>query len=643
MADKSEDPRSGSGTSADPNVAALALGAASRERADAYLGAHTRMLEEQTEVLRLQKEQMREESAIHRWMLRFEHASAGMKVAFEIAVAFIVVIAAVLVGGAVWSAMNDNGLVVEPFSVPSDYASRGLTGQVLASHLLDRLSELQVETKSLRRGATYTNNWGDDIKVEIPTTGISLTELQRFLNAWLGHETRISGEVYRTADGIAVASRVGTEMATIFEGREVDLDKLVTRAAEQVYKQTQPFRYAYYLASHGQGGEAEALLAQLATTGSTRDRAWAYALWAGRRVVDLDPQGAIDKATLAVAMDPELPVAHDELGVGEAESGHMEAALGEFRAYARLAAGSGRQYFEPEAPRWSLPMSRSPAEEHLGDYRAEADDQAEVLRLRGTAIDRLYLARALVRDHDVSAALRILHDQTPVSQIGKQVADNIQAFAMIESGSWPALLKLSQSADSLYRSPPRFVAFANFFPLGLAYGLARAGDIGEAESLISTTPPDCYGCVRERGDVAAVKGDRKAAEYWYADAIRQAPSIPFAYWRWGALLLQRGDYDGAIERFREANKKGPHFADPLEMWGEALMQKNRSDLALAKFEEANKYAPRWGRLHLKWGEALFYLGRKGEARARFTAAGGMDMSAADRARLAEAVRAPNSR
>ena len=146
-------------------------------------------------------------------------------------------------------------------------------------------------------------------------------------------------------------------------------------------------------------------------------------------------------------------------------------------------------------------------------------------------------------------------------------------------------------------------------------------------------PGDCYPCIVERGDIAAVERDWPAAERWFAEAIRQGPSLPFAYTDWGAMLLHRGDSDGAITKFEQAHEKGPHFADPLEMWGEALMQENRSDLALAKFEEANKYAPRWGRLHLKWGEALWYLGRKDDARAQFQAASGMDLSAADAQRL----------
>ena len=144
----------------------------------------------------------------------------------------------------------------------------------------------------------------------------------------------------------------------------------------------------------------------------------------------------------------------------------------------------------------------------------------------------------------------------------------------------------------------------------LAYAHAMWGDTAAADAMIGRSPPDCNLCLRMRGRIRAVEKKWDAAAYWFARARAQAPSIPFAETDWGAMLMRKGDLDGAIAKFELANQKGPHFADPLEMWGEALIAKNRSDLALAKFEEANKYAPNWGRLHLKWGEALWWSGKQ---------------------------------
>jgi hypothetical protein len=145
----------------------------------------------------------------------------------------------------VWDAAHSRGLLIEPFSVPPDMVSRGLTGEVVAAQLLDKLAILGT-SESSRSTQSYANNWGNDIKVEIPETGVSISELERFLRGWLGHDTRISGEVYRTATGIAVTARAGANGAT-FTGAEGDLDALVQKSAEHVFESTQPYRYANYL------------------------------------------------------------------------------------------------------------------------------------------------------------------------------------------------------------------------------------------------------------------------------------------------------------------------------------------------------------------------------------------------------------
>jgi tetratricopeptide (TPR) repeat protein len=154
-----------------------------------------------------------------------------------------------------------------------------------------------------------------------------------------------------------------------------------------------------------------------------------------------------------------------------------------------------------------------------------------------------------------------------------------------------------------------------------------------AENLIRLTPLDCTRCLEFRGRVAELAGDANRAAWWFARAAADAPAEPFALTDWGAMLLSKGDFEGAIAKFKLANQKGPHFADPLEMWGEALVRENRSDLALAKFSEAAKYAPNWSRLHLKWGEALLWTGDKAGAEKQFDAASKLYLTAAEQSEL----------
>ena len=92
-----------------------------------------------------------------------------------------------------------------------------------------------------------------------------------------------------------------------------------------------------------------------------------------------------------------------------------------------------------------------------------------------------------------------------------------------------------------------------------------------AEALIAPRAADCDRCLRMRGQIAELQGQHARADCWFARAVANAPSIPFAYADWGQALLARGQPDAAIAKFKLANQKGPHFADPLEGWGEALM------------------------------------------------------------------------
>src|ERR1043166_768012 len=112
MEEKDRDYPAGAGAAV---AGALAAGAdpASRARADAFL-------EEQTRLARLQVEDMQAENRLRHWSLRVRHISDVMKLAFELALAFILLAIAVGLGAAIWNASQDDGLVVESFSVPPD-------------------------------------------------------------------------------------------------------------------------------------------------------------------------------------------------------------------------------------------------------------------------------------------------------------------------------------------------------------------------------------------------------------------------------------------------------------------------------------------------------------------------------------------
>jgi tetratricopeptide (TPR) repeat protein len=631
---------------------ALALGAASRGKADRFLDEQTKVAQAQAVLLHLQAEDLRREDKLRHWSLRVHHISDVLKLGFELAAAIVVTAIAAFIGAAVWSAAHDHSLVIEAFAVPADMAANGLSGQVVATQVQDRLAWMQDHTDTIRQANSYANNWANDVKVQIPDTGVSIGEFYRYLTGWLGNQTHITGEVWRDGGRIALSVRIGSDAAHVFTGAPSDVSALVAKAAEDVYGRTQPYRYAVFLGGQGRTAEATRALQALALNGPAEEKPWAYSRWSVQLANDGDVKGAFEKERIAAALDPDLPHVWGNLAGDEAGFGHDEAALHDNeRAIALLDSPKARQL-----------AAYAVNADRIGDRMIDAEARGDFQRAVALAPElhaapdysnsrvaaQMMLSADLASDHDVAASRRI--DPQAASETGavEKAAANDVIFNM---PPLPSFLRAAMLDDwngarddltALERSPPAQEAGAKpLLPVliwpWLAYADARLGDFADAHALIDRTPLDCYLCVRVRGNIDAARKNWAGAAYWFADATKQAPSVPFAYSEWGQMLMTKGDLDGAIAKFTLANQKGPHFADPLEMWGEALIAKNRSDLALAKFAEADKYAPHWGRLHLKWGEALSWSGDKDGAQKQFAAAAALDLSTADKAELARAA------
>ncbi len=636
---------------ADGGSAATALNAA-LGGASSTEEART-LLRKQAQLVDLQIEDLKREDKLRHWSLRIRHVSDVMKLTFELSLAAIVLAFAVLIGTAIWRAAHDHSLVIESFSVPADMAARGITGQAVAAQLQDKLTAMQNETDSARPADSYANNWGSDIKVQIPDTGVSVGEFYRMLAAWFGHQTHISGEVYRTSDGVAVTVRASGDSGDTMQGSERDLDALMQKAAESVYARTQAFRYAIYLGGHPalNKGQVDQILQKLAESGSLRDRIWAY-MGIGTHAEFSDPLHAPEINARAIPLAPRFALPYQNISGEDSWLGHGEAALAAAqKGVALLANGDGEM--SARATTISLPAGRAFVAGLTGDY-GEAERQNVETTLVPDYAHIAEAARASMAEdrallHEPGAA-RNAWNNLPVPN----VRDGTVNYGIFEIGvlydlnDWNAVIEKTARFESFLKAtgntPPYTPAYApvtlsrRIWPYTAA-ALAHTGDMKSALALIGKTPLDCDLCVRMRGNIAVLDHDWNGAAHWFAMVSARAPSIPFADADWGTMLFAKGDLDGAIAKFKSANEKGPHFADPLEMWGEALTRKNRSDLALAKFEEAAKYAPNWSRLHLKWGEALIWSGDKAGAQKQFAIASRLDLSEGAKSELGRMTKA----
>jgi len=622
-----------SGGGVDPAAMALALNGASREEADNFLRNQNALIADQRRHLHEQFKQLR----LNIWEKR-------LGVLLRIATGFVGLAVAAGVAFMIWDASQSSGLLIEPFSVPPDLAARGMTGEVVAAKLLDHLSEMQAQTISLRPAKSYINDWGQaGIKLDIPETGVSLTELDDFLREKLGHDTHITGEIVRTASGVSLTARTGGEGAESVSGSEADLDGLVRQLSESVYRATQPFRYGMYLASHDRLAEAVSINRTVAETGSKLDRLWSSQILGQFSGEQDGIDSELDLEQRAVAFAPNNIVAQVFIAAVHEDKSLPEQDIHDVKIALSLLSNNGQEMYTGSAAVTEAISLQARIDRQLGDFYDAAQGSTALIQSGNPSAPptAAQLAAMEARNHDLAAARATIIDVASYQidyRHGYTMLYSIESRMQInsEAQDWAGVLT---DADAIAPMVQKFSGMRSFLPTTVvpltAYAEARLGKIADAEKHISATPADCYDCLLARARIAEVEGQHGRADYWFARAIDGQKSIPFAYTYWGEALLDRGDLDGAIAKFTIANQKCPKFADPLEGWGEALMAKNRSDLALAKFTEAEKYAPNWGRLHLKRGEALGFAGKKDEAQKQFAQAAGLDLSNDDKAELAK--------
>jgi tetratricopeptide (TPR) repeat protein len=614
----------------NPAAVALALGGASREDAGAFL-------KKQSALIDLQMHHLHEQ-------FKHLHLSVWEKqlgVFLRVATAAVGIAVAAGLSAMVWDAAHSGGLIIEPFAVPSDMAAKGLSGQVVASQMLDKLTIMQDATDSARAPQSYANNWGNNIKVEIPETGVSIGELQRFLKDWLGHDTHIAGEVWRTQTGIAVTAREGGEAGATFIGTENDLDGLMQKAAEHAYSVTQPYRYANFILYQRDTSFADravgatAIYRKLLAGPSALEQAWA---WNGLGTIESSRDYHLSAYYYgnAIGANPDFTPGYSGLGFDEYFLGRHENSLSNLLEAKRLLDRRSVPDINPS----QLSLRRLRNEAYLalekGDYRealrnfkigAQAPGFANLGndQFKSGALDTLAFM------HDGGGVRAYLLD-LGISSIEKRFGN---ALALSVDGGledWPTILQIEKSTPKsnlqlTYQHFPATVA-----NVSLAH--AHLGDLKGAEAIIAQCDADSDDCMIARGQIANLEGQSGRADYWFARVEKAEPSVPFADAAWGQVLLSRRHPDAATAKFTLANQKGPHFADVLEGWGEALMAENQSHLALEKFAQAEKYAPNWGRLHLKWGEALYYSGKRGEAKAQFARTSRLDLTPSEKSELA---------
>jgi len=94
-------------------------------------------------------------------------------------------------------------------------------------------------------------------------------------------------------------------------------------------------------------------------------------------------------------------------------------------------------------------------------------------------------------------------------------------------------------------------------------------------------------------------------------------NLPWVYALWGHVLMEEGDFDGAIMKFRQALVLDPAFPRPMMRWGEALLRTGRTDDAIGRFKKTLEIEPIYPEAVVFWGQALLAKGEIKAAGAKF--------------------------
>jgi tetratricopeptide (TPR) repeat protein len=562
-------------------------------------------LSEQTQLLKVQKEHLKDEHALRlahlRHQVRAENVrQVGMRVRIGLHVFIALIAVGILVGAAIMirDAVQSRSVVIDAFDIAPNVAAQVPSGKIAAAGLLDVLTRIQAATRSGVEHRSLASAWSNDIAIDVPDTGISIGQLERMMKARFGRDQHIDGDLAQSeTGGLALTVRGNGILPKTFIDESRHLEKLLTLAGEYVYGQSQPGLFAAYLANNDRNDEAIRFSQTAYARADSSERPYVLNYWANA-IAGKGSEGAMREALPlyreALRRKPDYWTAYNNImyalnGLGDEEglvrvSEQMMKAAG-----GRPGRAPEHEYQNYDRTVWDLPAERAEA---IADVESHNG-----IGTRGSAggAENLQIAQYEVQMHDVEAAtLRI--NTTPVD--ANYVPDVAQATFVrallaeenndpkAAAREWDAYLE-AYANPSVRTNNPHTICYA-------APSFEKTGQPAKAEAALNAVGTlTLVDCDRFRADILDLQGDWPSAQAWYAKAVKLAPSIPSGYYAWGVALARHGNLDGAAEKFKDAHQKGPHWADPLKAWGDVLMEQGQVKKAIEKYDEAIKYAPNW--------------------------------------------------
>ncbi len=566
-------------------------------------------LSDQSRLLKTQAQHLDDEHALRLEHLAHQsHLLLGqrlgqlIRLSFQIVIALVVIVIGAGIAVMLHDAFTSHSVVIDSFNAPAGLASRGVTGTVVASEVLNELTRLQQATRSsdlAQQKRSLSNGWSNEVRIDVPETGVSLGEISQLLRARFGHDLHIGGSLVESASGGLALTVSGDNLAPkTFTGGADDLDKLVVNAAQYVYSQFQPALWVHYLVDTHRCPEAVSVSESLYDTGDDQSRASMLTDWAtcltDSTDVATELRERVQMYQEAIVLDPQFWWAYAMEETDLTRLGDEEEAWRVGQAVRRAAGSRISQLVARGEPALFLSemFFTHDLQAATQEIIADAAANGSIGSIAGGS-NGPYIAIAEAELHDRAAAaltlqaLPVLAAQLPLGSIHwtRALVDGALGDTAEAEAEWGAGVRTDVHGwvlgQECWHAP---IEEATGHPDKADAILALPG----AAHLVD--------CQRFRGDILDHRGDWPGAQRAYAQAVALAPDLPDGYYSWGVTLARHGDLAGAIAKLQAANQRGPHWTDPLKAWGDVLAKQGHFKQALTKYDEALKYAPNWDAL-----------------------------------------------
>jgi tetratricopeptide (TPR) repeat protein/serine/threonine protein kinase len=315
------------------------------------------------------------------------------------------------------------------------------------------------------------------------------------------------------------------------------------------------------------------------------------------------PEEAVRYLTAALALRPDSPGVHRNLGVALRLNGRQDEAIAEWRQAIAL----DRKYAMPHA---NLGMALLYDKGRLDEAIAELHK----------AIDldpKWAMAHA-----DLGNALKAKGRLDEAVACYRQALKLQPKFVAVHLNLGNAL-KAKGRLDEAIAAYEKALALNPKYAPGhciLGAALADKGRLDEAiaeyHKAIALDPK--YAPVHSNlGNALKAKGRLDDAIAEYHKAIALDPRFTLAHYNLGLALQAKGRLDEAIKEYRRAIELDPKFAKPHFDLGVALKAKGRLDEAVNEYHQAIRLDPTDALAHYSLGNALYDKGRLDEAIAEY--------------------------